>query len=280
MKQVRGLYKKSFCLLLVGIIMSTFQGSYQINYVKAEESHIFTITEDTTNYEVTDVATENDYTIPNTSNSLDLSDSTKTSPVETTHFIYNNTINIQSDSSNQIYISTVTALDVEDGAVTISYNSSSDVDITFNSFFYDNVVFEITDTNSNNYYLKINRYAIVISNNFSDTSASNKYVYINLYLDKDEASNEYYALDTLIRQEYSDGSHDYTTPNYEDFYLVTAGTNVELARMKVEITDDIEDIYVLVIRERSTVGPFDTQGLITASGLGVRYNIASQTSIY
>ena len=89
----------------------------------------------------------------------DISNTTKNNPTVIKTVLLENTINIKSLNYNSFEITSIEALDVPEGAVTIT-KVNNEFKIVFKSNFYDNVVFKVTDNNREVSYLKINRYTI------------------------------------------------------------------------------------------------------------------------
>ena len=140
------------------------------------------------------------------SESKDISESTKANPyILDTLLIEGKTI-ISSNNLNGVEFEEVKALDVPEGAVTITKVSDGKFKIEFNSNFYDRTIFEITDTNNNKYYVRIVRSIIDISvhNGNPVINKNNTYVEVDLLFD-DQQSWEDYEVNATIA--FKDGTY-------------------------------------------------------------------------
>ena len=90
---------------------------------------------------------------------FDISATTKAKPAKIPTILLENTINIKELAPNNYSITSLEALDVPEGAVTIN-KVNNEWKIVFNSNYYDNVVFKATDSNNGVSYFQIQRTTI------------------------------------------------------------------------------------------------------------------------
>ena len=90
---------------------------------------------------------------------FDISGTTKNNPTVIDSILLESTVVIKSLNYNSFAIESMEALDVPEGAVTIT-KVNGEFKLVFSSNFYDNVVFKVTDTNGGVSYLQIKRYTI------------------------------------------------------------------------------------------------------------------------
>ena len=197
-------FKRLICFFIAIFLIFCFDKNNYLHQVMADnETHEFTISPVKKTYTITQTFNDTSYSIPKNNYTLDLSNTSKNSPAEITEFIYQTKLKIEPNTTNNATITNIEALDVNEKAVTItSSNDDNSYTLEFNSFFYDNVVFEITDSENEKYYLKINRYAAIISTNFDnidDPTPTTKKIFANLYVDyKEDAGSEVINLETIV----------------------------------------------------------------------------------
>ena len=85
---------------------------------------------------------------------------TKSNPTAIPTILLESTVVIRALNYNSFVIKSIEALDVPEGAVTITKANNGDFRLVFSSNFYNNVVFKVTDTNGGVSYLQIKRYTI------------------------------------------------------------------------------------------------------------------------
>ena len=90
---------------------------------------------------------------------FDISETTKEKPAKMDSILLESTYRFKELSVNNFEVASVEPLDVPEGAVT-ARKSGDEFVIGFNSNFYDNVVFKITDTDENEYYIQVKRYTV------------------------------------------------------------------------------------------------------------------------
>ena len=259
-----------------------------MHQVKANnETHEFIILPIGTTYTITKKFDNTTYDIPYNNYTLDLSNTSKNSPAEITEFIYQTKLKIKANTTNNATIINIEALDVNEKAVTITSSTDNSYTLEFNSFFYDNVVFEITDSENEKYYLKINRYAAIISTNFNnidDPTPTTKKVFANLYLDYDEeAGSEAIRLETLVKKVYKDNSYDFSYASKEGdkdnpgYYLAITDSKYCACQFSTEVDSNVKEVYFITTRPHWTS---KTNGIITGSGMGVKYDISTKKTTY
>ena len=136
--------------------------------------------------------------------SYDVSGTTKENPTEITTILLEKTINLKAFSEyNGFNIQSIEALDVPSDAVDIR-KVDDEYKFTFNSNFYDKVVFKITDTNGGEYYLRINRITLMTNDQikFREGEPSVK-IEADFYFDRTTSYSDY-AITGKI--EYKDGT--------------------------------------------------------------------------
>ena len=140
------------------------------------------------------------------SESKDISESTKENPyILDTLLIEGKTV-ISSNGLNGVEFKEIKALDVPEGAVTITKISDGKFKIEFNSNFYDRTIFEITDTNNNKYYVRMVRSIIEISvhNGNPVINKNNTYVEVDLLFDDRQSWDDYEVNATIA---FKDGTY-------------------------------------------------------------------------
>lgn len=285
MKTVRLKFKRLICFFIAIFLLFCFDKNNYLHQVKADnETHKFNISPVGKTYTITEKFDNNTYDIPVNNYTLDLSNTSRNSPAEITEFIYQTKLKIEANTTNNATITNIEALDVNEKAVTITSSTDNSYTLEFNSFFYDNVVFEITDSENEKYYLKINRYAAIISTNFDnidDPTPTTKKVFANLYLDeKEEAGSEVVNLTTLIKKVYNDNSYDFDYASVElngSQNLVITTNKYRACQFSTEVDSNVKEIYFITTRPHWTS---KTNGIITGSGMGVKYDISTKKTTY
>ena len=282
-------FKRLICFFIAIFLMFCFDKNNYLHQVMADnETHEFTISPVGKTYTITKTF-DDTYSIPdNTYNNLDLSNTSRNSPVEITEFIYQTKLKIEPNTTNNATITNIEALDVNEKAVTItSSTDDNSYTLEFNSFFYDNVVFEITDSNGEKYYLKINRYAAIISTNFDnidDPTPTTKKIFANLYVDyKEDAGSEVINLETIVKKVYKDNSYDFSYASKEKdkdnpgFYLAITESKYRACQFSTEVDSNVKEVYFITTRPQWTS---KTNGIITGSGMGVKFDISTKQTTY
>ena len=119
---------------------------------------------------------------------FDISGTTKTKPTLLNSILLESTVIIRALNYNSFVISSIEALDVPEGAVTISKENNGDFKLIFSSNFYDNVVFKLTDTKGGVSYLQVKRFTIdgwVANNDKGSTLIA------DFYFDREESYSDF-----------------------------------------------------------------------------------------
>ena len=127
---------------------------------------------------------------------LDISGTTRENPAEYNTFVLEPTIKFAMADNSNSPVTSLEALDVPSGAVTITGSGTTGYNIRFASHFFDNVVFRATSANGT-YYIKINRAALSIKDNFGPET-TNPQVIADLYYDESESYTDYDVYATII----------------------------------------------------------------------------------
>ena len=93
--------------------------------------------------------------------SFDISDTTKENPVEFETVLLESVFRLKADEFGGLTIKSITPLDVPEGAVTVE-KIDSEYEFTFQSKFYNKVVFKLVDEDDKEYFFRINRQAMSI----------------------------------------------------------------------------------------------------------------------
>ena len=137
--------------------------------------------------------------------SYDISGTTKENPTDIDTVLLEPTVNIKAlNSYNGFEIAKIEALDVPTNAVTIT-KANGEYKLKFSSNFYDKVVFKVTSTNNETYYLRVNRLTLGVNNDevIYRPNGDDIDIIANFYFDR-TTSYEDYILTAKI--EYKDGS--------------------------------------------------------------------------
>ena len=137
--------------------------------------------------------------------SYDISGTTKDNPVDIETVLIEPTINIKALSAyNGFNISSIEALDVPEGAVRVTKDNDK-YKFTFSSNFYDKVVFKVTSTNNETYYLRINRLTLGVENDqvIYRPSDNDVDVIATFYFDRNTSYSDYIL---TAKIEYKDGT--------------------------------------------------------------------------
>lgn len=130
---------------------------------------------------------------------FDLSGSTKDKPALLDSILLESKVIIKSLNKNGFEIASIEPLDVPEGAVVVDEESGA-FEIYFNSNFYDNVVFKVTDSNGEESYMKIKRYTI---DAWFRNLENEPYLYADFYFDKELS---YTNFDITAKIVYKDGT--------------------------------------------------------------------------
>lgn len=136
--------------------------------------------------------------------SYDISGTSKENPTDIETILLEPIINIKALAYNSFEIASIEALDVPNGAVTIT-KDGDDYKFSFKSNFYDNVVFKVTDTDGNQYYIRINRKVLFVQREvvMYPSNIGNLDVFTDFYFNRAKSYSDY-VLKAII--EYKDGT--------------------------------------------------------------------------
>ena len=219
---------------------------------------------------------QNLYYIPNYYDSetfktaIDISGTTAEAPTTLDAFLLEDKVSLKASALGGLEIASIVALDVPEDAVTVSLREGS-YELTFSSNFYDDVVFEITDTDGNTYYVEIVR--SVLSANIERDG-----VYVKLYFDAETSWDDYEVLATYA---YRDGSTvqkvmenagrvPINISDWLDANEGEGGQNLKVATFKIDeedVDDLVEGIYFNVRKVSDSDEVY--AGTLTGSGRGI-----------
>lgn len=205
---------------------------------------------------------------------VDISNTTKENPAIYEAFIEEPNIKFSTGANSLGTITSVTALDVPSGAVSVS-ESNGEWTINFASNFYDHVVFEVK-TATETYYVEMERVAIQVHDNFGPSTApEDEKVICEMYYPSSQNASDYDVYATIF---YKDGSKKMqkitasTTNN-------NGGTGLLFAEYEISYTSDMVGIAYNVVEAGSLSG--DTfGGAYMGSGNGTYYDIDARKIIY
>lgn len=207
--------------------------------------------------------------------SIDISGTTAENPAHMDLLLLEDTITFDALTEGGLNIASVVALDVPEGAVSVSGTGGS-YTIHFNSNFYDAVVFEITDVSGEKYYLQVDRSLLYVDVN--DAFYGGSSVYVKFFFDAESDYDDYEILATYV---YDDGSMEIKTMqnrgsilcNLSDQcagYQMEGGRNLKMADYEIEeslgFTENMTGVYFNVRRVGSTDNVY--AGTLSGSGIG------------
>ena len=212
---------------------------------------------------------------------VDISGTTKESPAYYETYILEPNLKFSAGSKSASGIKSVKALDVNEGAVSIS-KDGNEYSIRFNSNYYDNVIFEITDNNDDKHYIEIKRIVISTFDNMRDrnTNGTSLQVGVNLLYPASKSYNDYEIIADI---EYQDGTRKSVkakkVQTYQDLYRTgemvltdewDAGKNLKAASYGVEVAENVKSIHFNAIKK----GALETDsygGTFAGSGKGMKF---------
>lgn len=133
--------------------------------------------------------------------SFDISGTTRDNPVEFDMVLLESKINLQKIDLNGFTIKSIEALDVPEGAVTITKKNDGSYDFDFASRFFNKVVFKLTDEDNKEYFFRINRQAMAIK--VDGNKEHNWTITSELYFDRNTSWEDYSVNARIL---YKDGS--------------------------------------------------------------------------
>lgn len=195
-------------------------------------------------------------------NTVDISNTTAANPAIYEAFLLEPTIHFGKAEHSVQAFTQIRALNVPDGAVTITGDAANGYDIQFGSNFFDNVVFEITTANGN-YYLEIVRTAIRA---FHEGRMQEQTLRIGaeVYYDSSESYSDYEVYATI---HYTDGSvrlqkveaseiayNGAGDPMPAGTYEMEAGKGLKCAHYSVLVSDDMVGIDFNAVKSGALSG--------------------------
>lgn len=205
---------------------------------------------------------------------IDISETTAERPAEMDSLLLENIITFDALTYGGLNIESVEALDVPDGAVTVT-GSDGSYQIRFNSNFYDSVIFKITDADGQDYYLRINR--AVLYPRVEDRGDQHN-VYTKFFFDENNNHSDY---EVVAAYAYKDGTIQLNTmPNRGKIACnisdicpgdqISGGRGLKMSDFSIEeepgFADNLEGVYFNVKRAGSTDTTY--AGTLTGSGIG------------
>ena len=216
---------------------------------------------------------------------LDISGTTRENPAEYNTFVLEPTIKFAMADNSNSPITSLEALDVPSGAVTITGSGTTGYNIRFASHFFDNVVFRATSANGT-YYIKINRAALSIKDNFGPET-TNPQVIADLYYDESESYTDYDVYATIIgvdgtatlqKAEVIIGEDE--GGNRATGYEAAGGKGLKKASFAVSASRDTVASVRFNVTKAGALNSGTYGGTYAGSNDGTEYNIASRRTIY
>lgn len=207
---------------------------------------------------------------------FEIANSSENNPAEIETYVLEDKITIAGSEGSRGAYASVEALDVPDGAVSVQKIGGA-FEITFNSNFFDKVVFKIQDEYGADYYVQIIRTALELHDRDGNLAVADFYFTEGSYTD-------YEAIATII---YEDGSYESVKCGRtsmidkwgNDWGIqhnnAAAGgqPGVKATSFAVPITDNMGGVSFTIIKAGATDG--DTYaGTIAGSGAGALYEIS------
>ena len=210
---------------------------------------------------------------------FDLSGTTKSKPTTINTILLESTVVIKTLDYNAFEITNIEALDVPEGAVTIS-KVDDEWKLIFSSNFYDNVVFKVTDSNNSVSYMQIKRYTIDGWIRFVD---NHPVLTADFYF---ENTKSYTDFDLTAKILYKDGTEkkvslqaaygiDDGLGNITEAYEMNDGVGLKRSTFEYNLSDGEEKIIDKVYLNAEFKGSTETNyaGSFAGSGEGVLANI-------
>lgn len=220
-------------------------------------------------------------------NTVDISGTTAENPAIYESFLLESTIHFGMAPNSVNAFTGIRALNVTDGAVTITGDASKGYNIKFGSNFFDNVVFEIATANGN-YYLEIVRTAVKVRDNFGPGNTDDM-VFANVFYDEKGSYSDYEVYATI---HYKDGStamkkltvseitdDGFGNPVAPGTYEMTGGKGLKCANYGTTVSGEIVGIDFNAVKSGSLSGD-SYSGSYFGSEKGVYYDIETRKVIY
>lgn len=220
-------------------------------------------------------------------NTVDISGTTESTPAIYEAFILEPTIRFGKADNSANAFTGIRALNVPDGAVTITGDAASGYGIVFGSNFFDNVAFEIT-TASGNYYLEIVRTAIQVHDT-AGPGEVNPTIVAEVYYDNAKSYSDYDVYATI---HYADGSMGIQKASVSEFtmdelgnpvppgtYEMNGGNGLTRAQYSIPLTSNMVGVYFNAVESGALSGT-TFGGSYFGSGKGVYYDVATREVSY
>ncbi|MBQ8992363.1 hypothetical protein IJ090_02955 [Candidatus Saccharibacteria bacterium] len=218
---------------------------------------------------------------------IDVSGTSASSPAVVTTYLKEPTIKLKVDG-----IISVAPLNVNSGAVTVS-PSLAGYDLTFNSSYYDHVVFELKSSDGNTYYLQVARTPLTIRDNFGpDVSADNSRVLAHVMFPTGTADEKTYSMvATVVKQDGTKTTSVLKSEKIEDIYgflgeanlnemTMPCGKGLTCVQFSVKVGNPraLDGVYMSVIKNGSTASAYS--GTFSGSNRGTYYDAETRRVIY
>ncbi len=219
------------------------------------------------------------------SSTVDISGTTKSSPAVFNLYLLEKTIKLGLAEASKSPIKSVKALDINPAAVSIADKGDSNFEITFNSNFYDRVVFELTDEAGATYYIRLARTLMEVHDNFGPETKDPKVVSY-VYFPADMSKDDFEIVATIV---FDDGTQrtEMAKPevigfvNGQDYdgYEGDAGKNTKIAALGVGVTDHVTNVYFTAVYKGALDGNV-YGGTLGGSGKGFNYDLEERDVIF
>lgn len=221
------------------------------------------------------------------SSTIDVSGTTQEAPAVFEMFVLNEKIHFSGHEGIGAAITNVQALEVPNGAVTIT-EADGGYDVIFHSNFFDRVVLKLT-TASGECYLKIIRTAIQVSDNFGPNMTETPKAIAKVYYPKGESYEKYEVYATIY---YSDDTSvmkkagvseikvdNLGNPVVPGTYMFKGGKGLKYSNYEVELSEDVVGVAFNVVKAGALTGE-TYSGSYIGSGDGVYYDPEKREMIY
>ena len=186
-------------------------------------------------------------------------------------------------------ITSVKAIDVSNKGVSIQVLDRRKCNITFNSNYYSEVVFEVTFASGKKGYFKANRQFVRFADNSElvmehltdkreayaefiypeDKSYEDYDVYATYTIGSKTETKKLTAVKTKVKNPHAGPGEDQFTEGMS----VGAGTRLKSTRYKIDVTKDTKDVSITVTKKGATEGN-NYGGTFGGNGKGVKLDIA------
>lgn len=202
---------------------------------------------------------------------IDISETTEENPAIMHSILLEDTVRIKESAIGGLHIKSIEALGAPEGAIDIN-GEDGEYEFVFNSNYYDAVIFKITDTDENEYYLMVER--SILNNWIREES-----VQTTFYFDADTSYSDYeliatyvYTDGTVVEKEMENAQRiDDGLGNITYAYEAEAGLNLKMATYVIEeergFSDNLDGVYFNARKAGTT--DLIYAGTLVGSGLGV-----------